>query len=120
MAKRTRGERAGLTRERVLSVALQLVDDEGLDALTMRKLAAALGVEAMTLYHYLPNKAALLDGLVESVLDEPTRPAERNLRADHLAGEEVLLTRPATRVAPSAQARWPSSEPWCCRLRRRH
>jgi AcrR family transcriptional regulator len=112
MAKRTRGERAGLTRERVLSVALQLVDEKGLDALTMRKLAAALGVEAMTLYHYLPNKSALLDGLVETVLDSPTRPPQQELEWNealrHYAQEfratllrhpgvlPLMLTRPAS------------------------
>ncbi|MBC2878622.1 MULTISPECIES: TetR/AcrR family transcriptional regulator C-terminal domain-containing protein [Streptomyces] len=65
--KRTRGERAGLTRERVLDAAVELVDREGLKALTMRRLGAALGVEAMTLYHHVPGKDALLDGLVERV-----------------------------------------------------
>lgn len=65
--KRTRGERAGLSRESVLDAALELVDREGLGALTMRGLGGELGVEAMTLYHYVPNKQALLDGLVERV-----------------------------------------------------
>ncbi|MFI9272613.1 TetR/AcrR family transcriptional regulator C-terminal domain-containing protein [Kitasatospora sp. NPDC052896] len=65
MGKRTRGERAGLSRARVLDAALALVDREGLGALTMRRLGAELGVEAMTLYHYVPSKDALLDGLVE-------------------------------------------------------
>jgi AcrR family transcriptional regulator len=68
MGKRTQGEWAGLRRDLVLDAAVALVDRDGLDGLSMRKLGAALGVEAMTLYHYLPNKAALLDGLVEWVL----------------------------------------------------
>jgi AcrR family transcriptional regulator len=63
--KRQRGERAGLTREQVLDAALGLVDRAGLSGLTMRALGAELGVEAMTLYHYVPNKEALLDGMVE-------------------------------------------------------
>ncbi|MFH8345328.1 TetR/AcrR family transcriptional regulator C-terminal domain-containing protein [Streptomyces sp. NPDC018045] len=67
--KRARGERAGLTRERVLDAALALVDRDGLAALSMRRLGAELGVEAMTLYHYVPNKNALLDGLVERVFE---------------------------------------------------
>lgn len=66
-AKRTRGERAGLTRDQILDAALDLVDREGVKGLTMRRLGAALGVEAMTLYHHVPNKDALLDGLVERV-----------------------------------------------------
>ncbi|MEU3353408.1 TetR/AcrR family transcriptional regulator C-terminal domain-containing protein [Streptomyces sp. NPDC037389] len=69
-SKRTRGERAGLTREIVLDAALGLIDREGRAALTMRRLGAELGVEAMTLYHHVPNKDALLDGLVERVFAE--------------------------------------------------
>ncbi|MCW7986542.1 tetracycline repressor protein class H [Streptomyces platensis subsp. clarensis] len=65
MGKRTRGERAGLSRTQVLDAALALVDREGVGALTMRRLGAELNVEAMTLYHYVPGKDALLDGLVE-------------------------------------------------------
>lgn len=67
-AKRTRGERAGLSRAQVLDAALALADREGLAALSMRRLGAELGVEAMTLYHYVPNKDAVLDGLIERVL----------------------------------------------------
>ncbi|MFH8408419.1 TetR/AcrR family transcriptional regulator C-terminal domain-containing protein [Streptomyces sp. NPDC018019] len=67
--KRARGERAGLSRQRVLDAALALVDRDGLAALSMRRLGADLGVEAMTLYHYVPNKDALLDGLVERVFE---------------------------------------------------
>ncbi|WP_312033925.1 TetR/AcrR family transcriptional regulator C-terminal domain-containing protein [Actinoplanes sp. TBRC 11911] len=66
-AKRTRGVRAGLTRDQVLDAALALADREGLAGLTMRRLGAELGVEAMTLYHYVPNKTALVDGLVERI-----------------------------------------------------
>ncbi|WP_327142043.1 TetR/AcrR family transcriptional regulator C-terminal domain-containing protein [Nocardia sp. NBC_01327] len=68
--KRTRAGRAGLSREQVLDAALTLADRDGVAALSMRKLGAELGVEAMTLYHYLPNKDALLDGLVERVLSD--------------------------------------------------
>lgn len=66
--KRRPGERAGLSRDRVLSAALELVDREGNRALTMRRLGDELGVEAMTLYHYVRTKDALLDGLVEVVV----------------------------------------------------
>jgi AcrR family transcriptional regulator len=71
----------------VLDAAVALVDSDGLDGLSMRKLGAALGVEAMTLYHYLPNKAALLDGLVEWVLQHTaTAPA----RTGGLSWDQVL------------------------------
>ena len=58
--KRTRADRAGLSRAQVLDAALDLVDRDGVAALSMRRLGAELGVEAMTLYHYLPNKDACL------------------------------------------------------------
>lgn len=83
---RGQGERAGLSRDLVLGAAVVLVDSEGLEGLSMRKLGAALGVEAMTLYHYLPNKASLLDGLVEWVIEHTaTGPA-----ADGLPWDEAL------------------------------
>jgi AcrR family transcriptional regulator len=56
-----------LSRDVVLDAALKFVDDHGVQALSMRKLGAALGVEGMALYYYLPNKDALLDGLAERV-----------------------------------------------------
>ena len=59
------GQRAGLTRQAVIDHALDYVDRKGLSALTMRALGAELGVEAMTLYHYVPTKDALLDGMLE-------------------------------------------------------
>jgi len=62
--------REPLSRERVVCGALRIVDVEGLDALTMRRLGAALGVEAMSLYHHVPNKAALLDAVVEAIMVE--------------------------------------------------
>lgn len=65
-----------LNRQRVLEAALQLVDEQGLDALTMRRLGAELGVEAMSLYRYFPSKDALLDSLVERLWDEIQVPDE--------------------------------------------
>lgn len=64
----TTSKRVGLTRAKVLRAALEAADRDGVEKLSMRRLGAELGVEAMTLYHYLPNKAALLDGLVELVV----------------------------------------------------
>ncbi|MFF6885884.1 TetR/AcrR family transcriptional regulator C-terminal domain-containing protein [Streptomyces sp. NPDC012421] len=73
-ANRARGQRAGLSRQDVLEAALKLVDREGLNALSMRRLGAELGVEAMTLYHHVPNKTALLDGMIEQVVAEAVPP----------------------------------------------
>lgn len=62
-----RGRYGRLSRERVLASALELVDREGLSALSMRRLGTELGVEAMALYRYASSKDALLDGLVEAL-----------------------------------------------------
>jgi len=56
---------SALSRERVALAALVLVDSHGLDALSMRRLAAELGVGTMTLYHYFPSKRELLDAVVD-------------------------------------------------------
>lgn len=66
----TRSVRTPLSQERVFEAAIALVDAGGLPALTMRRLAAELGVEAMSLYHHVPGKEGLLDGLTEAVLAE--------------------------------------------------
>ena len=64
--------KARLTRDVVLSTALEPVDAEGLEALTMRRLGQELGRDPMSLYRYAANRAALLDGVTEVVLNELT------------------------------------------------
>lgn len=68
-------QREPVTRERALQVACQLADEGGLETLTMRRLAEALGVEAMSLYHHFPNKDAILDGMVDLIFEEISLPA---------------------------------------------
>lgn len=71
--------RGPLSRERVLRAAVAVADEGGVDAITMRAVAAHLGVEAMSLYHHVANKEALLDGVVDLVFDAidlPPRPAD--------------------------------------------
>ncbi len=58
-------ERIPLTRERIVAVALRYIDDHGLDALSMHKLGAELGVKGMSLYNHVASKDDLLDGVVE-------------------------------------------------------
>ena len=65
---RTAGQRAGLTRESVLGAARRIADEEGVDRLTMRRLAAELGVMPNALYTYVPDKEGLLDALVDDLL----------------------------------------------------
>jgi AcrR family transcriptional regulator len=63
-----------LSRDGVLEAALRVVDAEGLEGLTMRRLGAELGVEAMSLYRHLPGKDAVLDGMIERILAEVELP----------------------------------------------
>jgi AcrR family transcriptional regulator len=98
-----------ITRELVFKVALELIDRHGADALSMRRLGAALGRDPMILYRHAPAKAALLDGVVETVLGQlkvdPADPdwaaqlrgVARQYRALALAHPNVvplLVTRP--------------------------
>lgn len=66
----TTSPRIPLSRERVLRAAVELADESGIDAVTMRKLAGELGVEAMSLYYHVANKEELLDGMIETVVNE--------------------------------------------------
>ncbi|QHY94429.1 Transcriptional regulator, TetR family [Streptomyces sp. S4.7] len=71
---RPAADRAGLTADRILTTALALVDAAGLDALSMRRLARELGVDPMSIYHHLPNKAAVVSGLVGLVFSRMRLP----------------------------------------------
>lgn len=62
--------KAPLTKEVLFERALAIVDEQGLEALTMRRLADAVGVEAASLYHHVPNKEALLDGVLVRMRSE--------------------------------------------------
>jgi AcrR family transcriptional regulator len=62
--------RAGLKGEQIVREAIALIDAEGLDALSMRSLASRLGVEAMSLYHHFPSKAALLTAVSRALSEE--------------------------------------------------
>jgi len=65
-----KAERVPLTRARIFEAAMALADDDGIQSLTMRRLADQLGVEAMSIYHHLPGKNAILDGLAELLFVE--------------------------------------------------
>jgi AcrR family transcriptional regulator len=88
-----------LSRERVLDAALALADASGLEAVSMRRLGQALGVEAMSLYNHVANKDAILDGIVERVLAEVELPGasaawEEELRRCALSLHEALRRHP--------------------------
>lgn len=66
-----------LSRAHILETALHLVDQHGVQGLSMRRLAAVLGVTPMSLYHHVPGKAALIAGVIDAVFSElqPSAPA---------------------------------------------
>ena len=71
--------RRPLSRDRIVAAALQLVDENGDGALTMRNVAAALHVEAMSLYHHVRNREDLLDGLADLLVatELPIAPSDQ-------------------------------------------
>jgi AcrR family transcriptional regulator len=90
--------RKPLSRERILAAALELVDEQGIDALSMRKLAQSLGYEAMSLYNHVANKDDLLDGILDLVLAEMEPPDPDGglaaIRSSSLAAHEALRKHP--------------------------
>ena len=103
------GRDGKITRDRVLAAALEIIDREGAEGLSMRRLARALGRDPMILYRHAPNKAALLDGVAETVLAQltvdPTDPdwaaqlravarGYRRLALAHPKMVPLLVTRP--------------------------
>jgi AcrR family transcriptional regulator len=96
---RKAGRRAPLTRERILGAAMALVDAEGLEALTMRRLARTLGFEAMSLYYYTPNKDDIIDGIVDLVVREIELPSltgdwKAAIRSSAVSAHQVLRRHP--------------------------
>lgn len=109
-----------LTRERVTSAAIWVADRDGLDAVSMRRVGAELGVEAMSLYNHVRDKRDLLEGVLDSVLSgcadvpesgdprEDARRLARSVRSallDHPNLAPLLATRPReTMGVPAVQA----------------
>jgi AcrR family transcriptional regulator len=90
-------QRVPLTREGALSAAMALADVEGIDALTMRRLAMGLHVEAMSLYHHVKNKTDILDGMIDlifSEIDMPTYDLDwKNAMVRRAVSVRSVLTR---------------------------
>lgn len=113
----TEHERPVLSRPVIAKAALRLTDQGGLSALSMRKLGGALGVEAMSLYHYVANKDDLLDAVLDELYaeiqlpyDSPDGDWETAVREGLQAFHRVLTTHPgalelfSSRPVPSEQA----------------
>ncbi len=86
--------REPLSREKIVDKALEILDAEGVEGLSMRRLGEALGVEAMALYHHFPNKDAILDGVLARIIDEtgPAMPVA-NAESDW---KSVMMSGPAS------------------------
>ncbi len=92
-------KRSTLSREKVLTAAVDLADEIGIEALTIRKLADRLGVGAMTIYHHVPSKEAIIDGMVELVFAEIEKPPtdvdwKSAIRRRCISAREVLNRHP--------------------------
>ena len=106
MTTSTKATRTPLSRDRVLTAAIALADDAGIEAVTMRRLGQELGVEAMSLYNHVANKDDLMNGMVEHLIVEiNTRAAEispvatqddwkRAMRDRIMAARSVMLQHP--------------------------
>lgn len=96
--------REPLNREKILDAALALAASEGLEGLSMRKLAKSLGVEAMSLYNHVSNKADILDGMAERAFGEvdcpdPALPWPEKVRAIALSMHAALSRHPVVPLA---------------------
>ena len=103
MAEQTRTKarttREPLSRQRALAAAVGIADTEGIGALTMRRLAQELGVEAMSLYHHVANKDDVLDGITDLVVSEIEVPPSGTdwksaMRLRAISAHAVLLAHP--------------------------
>ncbi|HSS81643.1 MAG TPA: TetR/AcrR family transcriptional regulator C-terminal domain-containing protein [Gaiellaceae bacterium] len=91
--------RLPLSRDRILRAALELVDENGIDSLTMRRLGQQLGFEAMSLYNHVANKDEVIDGMLDRVLDEAEHPApgrdwETSIRESAVSIHAALRNHP--------------------------
>ena len=89
----------GLSKQRVVVEAVRLADREGVDGLSMRRLAGALGAGAMSLYHYVASKDELLDGMIDIVFTEIELPSEGTdwqsaMRREAESTRQVLARHP--------------------------
>ena len=104
-----------LSRRRVLDAALALADRDGVGALSMRKLAQELGVEAMSLYHHVAGKDAILDGIVDVVFAEIELPSGEGgwkaaMRRRAVSAREALRRHPwATALMESRSTPGPAN-----------
>lgn len=90
-----------LTRERIVDAAMRVIDADGLEALSMRRLGSELNVNPMAAYHYVPNKAALYDLILDAVMSgidltaiDPASPVDERLKQAARAYQAAILRHP--------------------------
>jgi AcrR family transcriptional regulator len=112
MIANRRAPTAPLSRELIVSTALAIVDAEGLEALSMRRLGAELGANPMAAYHHIQNKNALLDAIVEAVMSDidvrrysPDAPIDELIVGAAMAYRDALLAH--INALPAVLARSP-------------
>ncbi|MFE4727743.1 TetR/AcrR family transcriptional regulator [Microbacterium sp. NPDC056736] len=98
-ARRQAASAAGLSKHRVVLEAIRLADREGVDGLSMRRLADALEAGAMSLYHYVANKDELLDAMTDVVFEEIELPSEETdwqsaMRRRAVSARQALARHP--------------------------
>jgi AcrR family transcriptional regulator len=114
-AENNRGTRERLTRERIVEAALDIMDREGLEAVTMRHVAHTLGVEAMSLYNHVEDKEGILDGICELVMSrfvfpDPSQDWETRAREAARAWRDLFRTHPSL-IRLFAERRKPIQSP---------
>ena len=92
--------RGTLSREAIIDGAIKLIDQRGLDKLSMRALGKELGVEAMSLYNHVKNKSELLDGVQERLLEQLDLPTDENLTWQELVRTIALNFRALLKAHP--------------------
>ncbi len=119
----TATDRTPLSRQRIAQTTLDMIGNTGLAGLSMRKLGAELGVEAMSLYHYVSNKDDLLDAVLDQLYDQielpediPDSDWERAIRLalrsfhrvilDHPSSLELFISRPGRSLSAFRVLRW--------------
>ena len=101
--------RTPLSKERVLRAAIELADAEGIDALSMRRLAKELGVEAMSLYNHVANKDEILAGILDLVASEFELPSDNRRLEDRHATPRHLVAR-CPPAPPLGHSLWMSAQ----------
>ena len=111
VAEETAPRRAALTPERIVGLALEIIDEDGLQAMNMRRLAADAGVKPMSLYHHFPSKQAILDAVGEKIAAAALGVSPPHPRWQGRVRQLFLGLHALTEAHPRACRS--SRRPWC-------